>query len=76
MGKKAYLKETAEILSVAPYYLRQRAMTNTIPFLKSGNRYIFDIELCQEFLKNEALANVHPADDDNNQYGKLRRVNA
>lgn len=74
MAKKAYIKQAAEELGLTEYQLRRLAKEHKIPFLQSGNRYIFDIELCQEHLKNEAMANVKPVEEENNKYGVLRKV--
>lgn len=75
MTKKAYLKEAAEELGFTYYQLRRMAKERKIPFLKSGNRYIFDIELCNEYLKNEAMENIKQVQAVK-QYGVLRKVNA
>lgn len=73
MGKKAYMKEAAEDLGLTEYQLRRRAKEHRIPFLMSGKRYIFDVELCTEFLKNEALNNVNQ-EVNTPQYGVLRKI--
>lgn len=73
MAKKAYMKEAAEELGLTQYQLRRRAKEHRIPFLMSGSRYIFDVELCKEFLRNEALNNVKQ-ETNTNQYGVLRKV--
>ncbi|PJI08321.1 MULTISPECIES: hypothetical protein [Clostridium] len=73
MAKKAYMKEAAKELGLTEYQLRRRAKEHRIPFLMSGSRYIFDVELCKEFLRNEALKNVKQ-DADTKQYGVLRKI--
>lgn len=73
MAKKAYMKEAAEELGLTQYQLRRRAKEHRIPYLMSGSRYIFDVELCKEFLRNEALNNVKQ-ETNTNQYGVLRKV--
>lgn len=73
MAKKAYMKEAAEELGLTQYQLRRRAKEHRIPFLMSGTRYIFDIELCKEFLKNEALKNAQVIEPIK-QYGVLRKI--
>lgn len=75
MGKKRYLKQAAAELDLTLYQLRRFAKENKIPYLMSGNRYIFDIDLCKEFLKKEALENARPVEVEKNQYGVLRRIN-
>jgi len=73
MTKKAYVKQAAELLGLTEYQLRRLAKENKVPFIMSGNRYIFDVELCQEHLRKEALANVKAAEEVNS-YGMLRKV--
>lgn len=75
MGKKAYLKQAAEELDLTEYQLRRMAKEHKIPFLMSGIRYIFDVDLCQEHLRKEALENAKPVEVNNNEYGVLRRIN-
>lgn len=73
MAKKAYMKEAAKELGLTQYQLRRMTKEGKMPYLTSGNRYIYDLELCKEFLKNEALKNtqsVEPA----KQYGVLRKI--
>jgi excisionase family DNA binding protein len=73
MGRKAYIKEAAQALDLTDYQLRRMAKEKKIPFLMSGTRYIFDIEQCEEFLKNEAMRNVM-TEENVKQYGVLRRI--
>lgn len=73
MFKKMYLKEAAKSLGITPYYLRQMAKKYEIPCLKSGNRYIFDVDLCKKFLIDKAMKNVKKIEN-NEGYGTLRKV--
>lgn len=73
MSKKAYLKVAAIELGLTEYQLRRMAKEHKIPFLMSGNRYVFDIELCEEFLKNEAIQNAKSVENVD-RYGTLRKV--
>ncbi|WP_346877578.1 hypothetical protein [Clostridium sp. UBA5712] len=73
MGRKAYIKQAAEELCLTEYQLRRMAKEGKVPFLKSGVKYIFDIELCEEFLRNQALENTKQSEP-LKQYGVLRRV--
>lgn len=73
MGKKAYIKQAAEELGFTDYQLRRMAKEHKIPFLMSGTRYIFDVELCQEYLRSQALKNTIQ-EDKSIEYGKLRKV--
>lgn len=76
MGKKTYLKQAATELDLTEYQLRRMAKEHKIPFLKSGARYIFDLDLAKEYLRNEAMENAKPVETNNNQqYGTLRRIN-
>ncbi len=73
MGRKAYIRQAAEELGLTEYQLRRMAKEGKVPFLKSGVKYIFDIELCEEFLRNQALENIKQSEP-LKQYGVLRRV--
>lgn len=73
MGKKAYIKQAATELGLTEYQLRRMAKEGNIPFLKSGVKYIFDLEQCEEFLKNKALENIKH-EEPVKQYGVLRKV--
>lgn len=74
MGKKAYINPASEELGLTPYQLRRMAKEHKIPFLMSGSRYIFDVDLCKEFLKEQALKNAEPQKGPVKQYGVLRRI--
>lgn len=77
MGRKAYIKQAAEELSLTEYQLRRMAKEGKVPFLKSGVKYIFDIELCEEFLRKQALENTKQHDEaEIKQYGALRKIQA
>lgn len=76
MARKAYLKEAAKALGIHEYTLRMMAKSGEIPCWKTGNRFIFDIEQCDEFLNNKAMSNVKSIKEENKQYGKLRKVDA
>jgi excisionase family DNA binding protein len=73
MGKKAYIKQAAAELGLTEYQLRRMAKEGKLPFLKSGVKYIFDIELCEEALKKQALENMK-VEEPTKQYGVLRKV--
>lgn len=75
MSKKSYLKVAAIELGLKEYQLRRMAKEHKVPFLMCGNRYVFDIELCEEFLKNEAIQNAKPVENVKT-YGVLRKVTA
>ncbi|MHC1719114.1 MAG: hypothetical protein AB9844_00185 [Clostridiaceae bacterium] len=76
MTKKLYIKQAALELGLTEYQLRRMTKESRVPYLMSGNRYIYDIDLLRDCLKNEALKNMHTVIEANNQYGKLRRINA
>lgn len=73
MARRMYLNDAAVALGVTPHFLRTKARAGEIPHLKAGNRYVFDIEQCEEFLKNEAMTNVKH-EETVKQYGVLRKV--
>lgn len=75
MGRKAYIKQAAEESGLTEYQLRRMAKEGKVPFLTSGSRYIFDLDLLDEALRNLALANVKQAEPIK-QYGVLRKVEA
>ena len=76
MGKKAYLRQAAQELGLTYYQLRRMSLEKRIPYLTSGNRKIFDIDQCKEYLKNEAMQNMKPIQNEVKQYGTLRRIKA
>lgn len=77
MPKRMLIKEAAEYLGVSKHFLYTEARAGRIPHFKSGNRYIFDVEQVDEFLKKKALENVRTDDNEKVfQYGKLRRIEA
>ena len=73
MGRKAYIKQAAVELGLTEYQLRRMAKEGKLPFLKSGVKFIFDIELCEEALKKQALENMR-IEEPSKQYGVLRKV--
>jgi len=71
------LKDAAKALGVSKHFLYTEARAGRIPHFRAGNRYIFDLEQVNEFLKQKALENVR--DDENEKiinYGKLRKIEA
>lgn len=76
MGRKAYIKQAAEELGLTEYQLRRMAKEGKVPFLKTGIKYIFDIELCEEFLRNQALENTRQQQAVVKEYGVLRKIQA
>lgn len=73
MGRKAYIKQAAVELGLTEYQLRRMAKEGKLPFLKSGVKFIFDIELCEEALKKQALENMR-IEEPAKQYDVLRKV--
>lgn len=73
MGRKAYIKQAAIELGLTEYQLRRMAKEGKVPFLKSGVKFIFDIELCEDALKKQALENMK-IEEPVKQYGVLRKV--
>lgn len=77
MTRRMLLKDAAKALGVSRHFLYTEARAGRIPHFKAGNRYIFDVEQVNEFLKQKALENVR--DDENEKiinYGKLRKIEA
>lgn len=75
MSRRMLLKEAAEALGVSRHFLYTEARAGRIPHFRAGNRYIFDIEQVDEFLKRKALESVKEEEDEKIiNYGKLRRI--
>ena len=71
------LKDAANALGISKHFLYTEARAGRIPHFKAGNRYIFDVEQVDEFLKKKALENVRTGDNEKVfQYGKLRKIEA
>jgi len=65
------LKDAALALGVTKHFLYTEARAGRIPHFRAGNRYIFDIEQVDEYLKQRALANIR---SEAPSYGKLRKI--
>ena len=75
MSRRMLLKEAAEALGVSRHFLYTEARAGRIPHFRAGNRYIFDIEQVDEFLKRKALESVKEEEDEKIiNYGTLRRI--
>ncbi len=71
------LKDAAEALGVSKHFLYAEARAGRIPHFRAGNRYIFDVEQVDEFLKQKALESVRDEQDKKVvQYGQLRKIKA
>lgn len=76
MGKKAYIRQAATAKELTEYQLRRMAKEGKVPFIMSGNRYIFDLDLLEDALNKMAMDNMRSLEDEDNKYGVLRKVNA
>ncbi len=77
MTRRMLLKDAAKALGVSRHFLYTEARAGRIPHFKAGNRYIFDVEQVNEFLKQKALENVrHDENEKIINYGKLRKIEA
>jgi len=77
MAKRMLLKDAAEKLGVSKHFLYREARAGRIPHFRSGNRYIFDVEQVDEFLKNKAMENIREQKDEKVfRYGVLRKIEA
>lgn len=74
MARRLLLNPAAEELGVTPHFLRTEAKAKRIPHIRCGNRYVFDIDQVEEFLRLKALENVQSKPCDNVSYGTLRKV--
>lgn len=70
------LKDAANALGISKHFLYTEARAGRIPHFKAGNRYIFDVEQVDEFLKKKALDNVRQENEKVFKYGQLRRIEA
>jgi len=68
-----YFRKKGDVV-ITKHYLYQGSRDRSLPFVRAGNRIIFDTELLEDFLKSEALKNVETGAD-NVAYGKLRKIN-
>lgn len=77
MSRRMLLKEAAEALGVSRHFLYTEARAGRIPHFRSGNRYIFDVDQVDEFLRKKALENIREERDEKIlQYGQIRRIEA
>lgn len=71
------LKDAAKALGVSKHFLYTEARAGRIPHFRAGNRYIFDIEQVDEFLRQKALENVKEGKNERIvNYGMIRRIKA
>lgn len=76
MSKRVGIKEASEILGVSKHFLYTQARAGEIPCNKTGNKYLFDVEQVDEFLRNKAMENVREEKTVSYGYGKIRRIEA
>jgi len=77
MPKRMLLKDAATALGVSKHFLYTEARAGRIPHFRAGNRYIFDVDQVDEFLKKLALENVKKEENEKViRYGQLRRIEA
>lgn len=71
------LKDAAKALGVSKHFLYTEARAGRIPHFRAGNRYIFDVEQVDEFLRQKALENVKEGKNERIvNYGMIRRIKA
>jgi len=79
VAKRMLLKDAAETLGVSRHFLYTEARAGRIPHFRAGNRYVFDVDQVDTFLKNKAMENVKQDNDEKvikYGYGQLRRIEA
>jgi len=75
MTRRMLLKDAAKALGVSRHFLYTEARAGRIPHFKAGNRYIFDVEQVDEFLRQKALESVREQEEEKIvEYGKLRKI--
>ena len=47
-----YLQESDPETAMNPYAIRRLILTNTIPFVKSGNKYLINLDLLEKYLSS------------------------
>lgn len=75
VSERLNIKDTAKRFGLSEYGLRQGAKEGRYPHIKVGNKYIFDVELLEQCLKQEAKSNLRKADNQSS-FGSLRAVKA
>jgi len=77
MTRRMLLKDAAKALGVSKHFLYSEARAGRIPHFRAGNRYIFDVDQVDEFLRKKALENVKETENEKPiRYGVLRRIEA
>jgi excisionase family DNA binding protein len=78
MGRRVGIKEAAAITGLSEYTLRSGIKQNRFPHIRTGlgsGKFLLDIELMEEYLRQEAKDNTMPAAQSNViHYGQLRRI--
>lgn len=75
MANRMLLKDAAKELGVTKHFLYTEARAGRIPHFRAGNRYIFDVEQVDEFLKRKALDSVREEQYEKVvQYGQIRKI--
>ena len=81
MARRVNVKEASHETGLSEYALRRGAMEGRYPHIRIGTpgmrqRLKFDIELLEEYLKQEAIDNakVKTVTQEKIYYGKLRKV--
>jgi len=75
MARKALLAEAASIVGLSRNALYTLARAGKVPPLRIGGkrgRYVFDLQLLEEALREMALANVKQSE--NEAVGKIRAI--
>lgn len=75
MGRKALLKDAAQAVGLTKNALYQLARAGKVPCIRIGGsrgRYVFDIELLEEWLKNMAVQNVRQ--EQQPEHNKIRVI--
>jgi hypothetical protein len=57
------------------YAVRQLILKGVIRFNKCGSKYILNTVWLSEDLEKLATKNMKPSENENNQYGRLRKIN-
>lgn len=77
MARKALLAEAASIVGLSRNALYTLARAGKVPHLRIGGkrgRYVFDLQLLEEALREMALANVKQSENEVTDKTKIRPI--
>lgn len=67
-------REAAEYLGVSYWMINDMAKKGKIPFISFGSMRLFRKESLDSWIEEQEKLSVEVEEEDNNQYGKLRKI--